>query len=130
MTSRVDNLSQQAETWYKNMSDFVFKHSTFQLIVLGWIVSAEGQIASANQLTHSILAATILGYSAFTSGIYHELRGKSLYVFSRLQELDKDVAEDCIRFQISLKFLLSAILVHFAVSFVSVWLIFEVSHNG
>jgi hypothetical protein len=129
-TVRLEKLGQQAELWYRTLADFVFKHSSFQLIILGWIVSVENQIGSADPATRKILIACLLGYSVFSSGIYLELRGKSDYVAARLLKLDSDVAADCLRLQITFKFLVSVIAVHFALSLISAWLIWNVALSG
>lgn len=128
MDERVKLLAGQMETWYKSMSEFVFKHSTFQLVILGWIVSFNDTIfADAEAFIRYTTVIALLLYSAFASGVYWELRNKSSYCFERLACVDVRVADDCKRFLITPKFLWSSILVHFAISIVSGWLVFMVS---
>ncbi|OIQ42804.1 MAG: hypothetical protein BM560_01075 [Roseobacter sp. MedPE-SWde] len=127
MDKRIELLAQQVETWYKNMFEFVFKHTAFQLVVLGWILSSKNSVfdGAESYVRYTIIISLLL-YSAVTSGVYLELKSKSKYCFLRLKAADEEITSDFFRFLITSKFLWSSILTHFAISIVSGWLVWMV----
>lgn len=121
---RIEKLGKQAEFWYTKLSDNVFRQSSLQFIMLGWVISAEGAIKGLDAIERLIFCGVLVVYSAAITGVYLELGNKSKFVFERLQILDSDVAEDNARFRVTSKFWGGMTLLHWLITAVSIWLIF------
>lgn len=120
-------LFDQAKVWYSTLIDFIFKHSTLQIIILGWSLTSKEAHDSIRQLDHHlrpIPAVLIVGYSVMVFFIYRRIATKSGKVLSHIRTLDEGAFEIAQTYELKRAFWLSMAAVHLILSAVTIFLLY------
>ena len=125
---KINLLCDQAKSWYGTLTDFIFKHTTIQLIVLGWVItSPEARRYVQNTLApyaYPMPAVLVLANSLLAFFIYRRVWRKSDTVMSRLDKLSPDVAELFNTYRLSQSFWVSMWCVHLILSVLTVFCLY------
>jgi hypothetical protein len=127
---KIKLLCDQAKDWYGTLTDFIFKHTSIQLVVLGWAISSSDARRYVKHLKDVALFAypipglLVLGNSVLALVIYRRVWRKSDYVMSQLANLSREVAQLYKPYQLSPSFWVSMWCVHFALSVVTIYCLY------
>ena len=122
---RLRHLVDQAEYWYSTLGDYVFRHTTIQVVVLGWALTSSGARERVDDLgVGGVLIALLpLAYSALVLVIFRRIEDRSDIVMRRIAELDLHVWDDVQAYEIGANFWLGMGLVHVALSLLITFLL-------
>ena len=126
-SDRLDRLADQAKTWYTTLTDHVFRHTTIQIVLIGWALASDSARLRVMEFVPAwrvALAVLPLAYSLMVIIIYRRVANKSAYVMSELAELDKQAHQDLQNYAIPRDWWISMSVVHVALSVVVVLLLF------
>ncbi len=125
-SDRLDRLADQAKTWYSTLTDHVFRHTTIQIVLIGWALasdSARQRVMEFDPAWRLALALLPLAYSLMVIIIYRRVAGKSAYVMSELAELDKQAHRDLQTYAIPPDWWISMAAIHVLLSVLVVFLL-------
>jgi len=118
-SERLTGLADQAKMWYSTLSDFVFRHITIQVLVLGWALASENAGARVAGFPLGWRLAFVLlpiAYSLMVFVIFRTIAMKSAQVMSDVQGLDEQAYCDLQNYAIDRRFWLGMAAVHMALS--------------
>ena len=118
-SGRLDRLCDQTKTWYLTLSDFVFKHTTIQIVLLGWVLASEAaqqRVAEFESGPRFVAAALPIGYSLMVFEIYRRFARRSKRTLERIADLDPVMRNDLMPYEIRTEFWLGMAAVHLGLS--------------
>ncbi|WP_438467014.1 hypothetical protein [Marinomonas sp. PE14-40] len=124
---RIKRLVDQAKTWYSTLTDFVFKHTAIQTVVLGWILSSQRlheTMENMQSVERFIPGILLISYSFLVFIIFRRLAKKSDYVFKEVKRIDESIYLEIWGYRIDKSFWLAMAVVHLALSIVSCYFLY------
>ena len=112
-------LCDQAKTWYSTLTDFIFKHSTFQIIIIGWAITSTSARAYVQNLSggfYFMPGVLLFAYSVLVFLVYRIVARKSHQVLAEIATLDKEAWHIVSRFRLKRSFWMTMAAVHLALS--------------
>jgi len=115
---RLQHLMAQAEEWYSTLSDYVFRHTTIQVVVLGWALTSSQARDRINDLGFGgfLIALLPIAYSALVLIIFRRISERSNLVMEAIAEIDSEARADVSTHEIEPRYWLGMALVHLLLS--------------